>query len=136
MQDFKLNKPRMHKPSEPDPAPDSAEYYNHVICEHGGLSLNVINRRKITVEVSRANMLKHWQLLRNRHQAAQLLQKLFPAWRPLSSDTEACAVCDAEIHISKEDRKESRRRVEDEKVVLFVSYPRAGPLMISILGTT
>ena len=108
----------MHKPSEPDPAPDSAEYYNHIICEHGGLSLNAVNRRKITVEVGRTSMQKHWQTLRSCHQAAQLLQKLFPTWIPLASDTGACAICDAEIHISKVDRKESRRRIEDEKVCL------------------
>lgn len=42
----------MHTPSDPDPEPDSAEYHNHVICEHGGLSLNTTHRRKISVEVS------------------------------------------------------------------------------------
>jgi hypothetical protein len=46
----------------------------------------------------------------------ELLQALFPNWHPLSSDTETCAVCNAEIYISKEDKKQNRKRVEDEKV--------------------
>ena len=46
-----------------------------------------------------------------------LLQKLFPAWTPIDTDSETCAICDAEVHISKEDKREIRRRVEEEKVV-------------------
>lgn len=44
--------PKMHIASTEDPAPDSEEFRSHVLCEHGGLTLNTINRRKISVEVS------------------------------------------------------------------------------------
>ena len=41
----------MHVRCQSDPAPDSAEFYNHVHCEHGGLTLNMTSRRKISAEV-------------------------------------------------------------------------------------
>ncbi|KAH9483698.1 Ubiquitin carboxyl-terminal hydrolase 48 [Psilocybe cubensis] len=97
VKDWKLMKPKMHIPSVKDPGPDSGEFRNHVLCEHDGLTLNTINRRKISVE------------------AMQLLSDIFPAWKPPSSNTETCAVCDAEVHISKEDKKEIRRKAEEEK---------------------
>lgn len=50
-----------------------------------------------------------------------LLQKLFPAWTPIDTDSETCAICDAEVHISKEDKREIRRRVEEEKVITFLN---------------
>lgn len=89
--------PRMHVPSQDDPPPDSCDFDKHVRCEHGGLTLNTTNRCKISEE------------------AVKLLQVSFPTWNPTSSDAEICAVCDALIHISKEDKKEGRRRAEDEK---------------------
>ncbi|KAF8798163.1 cysteine proteinase [Phlegmacium glaucopus] len=98
--DWRLLKPKMHVASENDPAPDSSEFYNHVHCEHGGLSLNTTLRRKISRE------------------AVTLLQELFPTWTPIPSDSETCAICDAEVHISKEDKREIRRRVEEEKARL------------------
>ena len=41
---------------------------------------------------------------------------LFPSWNPVRSDTELCPVCEALIQISKEDKREVRKMVEDEKV--------------------
>lgn len=52
----------------------------------------------------------------NFFQAYHILKDLFPPWDTLSADVEICAVCDALIHISKGDKREIRRRVEDEKV--------------------
>ena len=49
--DWRLLKPKMHVAYEEDPAPDSSEFYNHVYCEHGGLSLNTTLRRRISREV-------------------------------------------------------------------------------------
>jgi hypothetical protein len=49
--DWRLLKPKMHIASEEDPAPDSSQFYSHVHCEHGGLSLNTTLRRKISREV-------------------------------------------------------------------------------------
>ena len=50
--DWRLLKPKMHITSEEDPAPDSSQFYSHVHCEHGSLSLNTTLRRKISREVS------------------------------------------------------------------------------------
>ena len=50
--DWRLLRPKMHVASEEDPAPDSSQFYNHVHCEHGGLSLNTTLRRKISREVN------------------------------------------------------------------------------------
>jgi len=49
--DWRLLRPRMHKASQEDPAPDSLEYRNDVWCEHGLLALNHLNRRRISTEV-------------------------------------------------------------------------------------
>ena len=47
-----------------------------------------------------------------------LLQEHFPNWRPPSTFTEPCPVCEALLHISKEDKREYRKQAEDEKVML------------------
>ena len=52
LKDWRLLKPKMHVACEEDPAPDSSQFYNHVRCEHGGLSLNTTLRRKISREVN------------------------------------------------------------------------------------
>lgn len=104
LKDWRLSMPRMHVPSQDDPPPDSCDFDKHVRCEHGGLTLNTTNRCKISEE------------------AVKLLQVSFPTWNPTSSDAEICAVCDALIHISKEDKKEGRRRAEDEKAMLKHMY--------------
>jgi ubiquitin carboxyl-terminal hydrolase 48 len=51
LSDWRLLKPKMHKTSQEDPAPDSLEYRGAVWCEHGSLALNSLNRRRISVEV-------------------------------------------------------------------------------------
>lgn len=50
--DWKLAKPKMHIWSMGDPAPDSADFKQDVICEHDELSLKTISRRLISVQVS------------------------------------------------------------------------------------
>ncbi|KAF9526995.1 cysteine proteinase [Crepidotus variabilis] len=102
--DWRLVKPRMHVFGQDDPAPDSSEFHNHVYCEHGELTLNITNRRKISGP------------------AVASLQKLFPRWDPPSTEIEPCAICDAEIFVSKEDKKELRKLVEDEKARLRFIY--------------
>lgn len=41
---------------------------------------------------------------------------MFPEWVPLSTNEEPCAICEAYIHSSKEDKRELRKKAEDEKV--------------------
>ena len=48
----------MHVAYEEDPAPNSSEFYNHVHCEHGGLSLNTTLRRRISREVNTQDLLE------------------------------------------------------------------------------
>ncbi|KAG6814527.1 hypothetical protein H0H92_000053 [Tricholoma furcatifolium] len=100
IRDWRLSKPRMHVTSEGDPAPDAGVFASDVLCEHGGLSLNTTSRRSISTE------------------AVELLQELFPSWKPLSTDAESCPVCDASIHISKENKREMRKQAEEEKAKL------------------
>lgn len=47
-----------------------------------------------------------------------------------------CAICDAEILISKEDKKEGRRRVEEEKVIFSIPIPISFSMPINFLGST
>jgi hypothetical protein len=49
--DWRLSKPKMHRASVDDPAPDSLEYREHVLCEHGVLASNSLNRRVISEQV-------------------------------------------------------------------------------------
>ena len=114
--DWRLLKPKMHFTSQEDPGPDSVEFHNHVYCDHGGLTLNTTNRRKMSVQVIISHLASiSWFL--NEFQAVNILESLFPQWEPLRTDVDPCAVCEAEISLSKEDKREVRRRVEDEKVV-------------------
>lgn len=100
LKDWRLLKPKMHIVSEGDPAPDNPAFYHDVRCEHQNLSLDTTTRRRISTEATR------------------LLQTLYPSWKPLSTDAELCSVCDALIHISKENKRELRKRAEDEKAKL------------------
>lgn len=102
--DWRLAKPKMHVEGAPDPPPDAEDYLRDVVCEHGGLTTNVTSRRRISAE------------------AYGILQDLFPNWRPPSTSAEPCPVCEALMHISKEDRREYRKQAEEEKVRLHVYH--------------
>ncbi|TDL21582.1 cysteine proteinase [Rickenella mellea] len=100
LKDWRCPKPKMHVRSRGDPPPDDEEYARHVQCEHGGLSLNLSVRRRIS------------------EKAVALLQKIYPNWNPPPWSEESCAVCDALVIISKEDKLELRKKAENEKALL------------------
>lgn len=52
-----------------------------------------------------------------------MLQELFPSWQPTPTSVEICAVCEALAHMSKEDKREIRKQVEEEKVGSFLCRP-------------
>lgn len=56
-------------------------------------------------------------------QAYQLLKGIFPDWSTLSTEDETCPVCEALVHISKEDKRGARIQAEEEKVRLTVWRP-------------
>ncbi|KAJ3544080.1 hypothetical protein NMY22_g2917 [Coprinellus aureogranulatus] len=97
LKDWKLTKPRMHAYSEEDPAPDAPNFYGDVLCEHGAVLPSPSHRRKIGKA------------------AKDLLSSIFPSWQPPSSLSETCAVCEAQASISKEDKRELRKKAEEEK---------------------
>lgn len=115
--DWRLAKPRMHVVGEGDPGPDTPEFDAHVRCEHDALTLNSTTRRRISVEVSASRPATAIWLMLHR-QACELLTALYPSWVPISTDTEPCAVCDALINVSREDKRETRKRAEEEKAKL------------------
>ena len=96
--DWRLARPKMHVEGASDPPPDAEEYLRDVVCEHDGLATNLATRRQISAE------------------AFAILHELYPNWRPPSTSTEPCAVCEALLHISKEDKREYRKQAEEEKV--------------------
>lgn len=51
LKDWRSAKPKMHTVSKPDPAPDDQEYAHYVTCEHGGLTPNIISRKRISPAV-------------------------------------------------------------------------------------
>ncbi|KAI0637029.1 cysteine proteinase [Trametes polyzona] len=97
LKDWRLAKPKMHVEGAPDPPPDSAEYLRDVVCEHGNLATNVATRRRISTE------------------AYTILHEVFPNWKPLSTSAELCPVCEALLHVSREDKREYRKQAEEEK---------------------
>ncbi|KAI4525001.1 hypothetical protein K525DRAFT_261907 [Schizophyllum commune Loenen D] len=100
VKDWRLSKPKMHRPDLGDPAPDSDDFKGHVLCEHGRLINNIANRRRISLE------------------AGNLLQALFPGLQLLPASEEPCPICAVAIHSSKEGRLEARKKAEDEKARL------------------
>lgn len=104
LRDWRSAKPRMHVTFEGDPDPEAGEFRRHVRCEHGALSINTLNRCQISKE------------------GVVFLNRLFPNWNPPSAEEEPCGACTIESYASKEDRKESRKRAEDEKAHLYSLY--------------
>ncbi|KAF9246150.1 hypothetical protein BU15DRAFT_39647 [Melanogaster broomeanus] len=104
LKDWRLQKPRMHVPLHGDPAPDSAEFRGHVRCEHDQLSLVSTARRSISSQVSILSR--------------PIQKNLFPQWLPVPTNEELCAICEALINTSKEDKRELRKKAEDEKARL------------------
>ncbi|KAF8503303.1 cysteine proteinase [Russula emetica] len=100
VKDWRQPKPKMHVPSQSDPAPDSQFFRDHVMCEHGGLALKISARTRIS------------------HKAFTLLKKLFPSWVTLSDAVGPCAVCDTLAETSLEDKRELRKKAEEEKAKL------------------
>ncbi|KAH9954829.1 hypothetical protein BJV74DRAFT_891746 [Russula compacta] len=98
VKDWRQPRPKMHVPSQNDPAPDSQAFRDHVVCEHGGLALNISARTRIS------------------QKAFTLLRTLFPSWVTLSDVVSPCAVCDALAENSREDKRELRKKAEEEKV--------------------
>ncbi len=91
--DWRQPKPKMHVPSQSDPAPDSQFFRDHVVCEHGGLALNISARTRIS------------------HKVCQRLFAPVDAVGP-------CAMCDTLAETSREDKRELRKKAEEEKVDL------------------
>ncbi|KAI0374832.1 cysteine proteinase [Pilatotrama ljubarskyi] len=100
LKDWRLAKPKMHVEGEPDRPPDAEEYLRDVVCEHGNLATNVATRRRISAE------------------AYSILREVFPDWKPPSTSAELCPVCEALLHISREDKREYRKQAEEEKARL------------------
>ncbi|KAJ4487816.1 cysteine proteinase [Lentinula aciculospora] len=100
LRDWVLQKPKMHVPSEDDPPPDSPEFARDVRCEHGGLSLKLTARRRISIE------------------ACRILTSLFPQWKPSSVTDESCSVCEVMASERKANNFEHRKQAEIEKAKL------------------
>lgn len=49
-------------------------------------------------------------------QGYEILRGLFPNWTTLSTENEVCAVCEAMVQISREDKRGAKIQAEDEKV--------------------
>ena len=52
-----------------------------------------------------------------------MLKLMFPLWETLPGNAEQCAVCEAAVLISKEDKRELRKRAEEEKVCSLDVFP-------------
>ncbi|KAI0780996.1 cysteine proteinase, partial [Trametes elegans] len=107
LKDWRLAKPKMHVEAEPDPPPDAEEYLRDVVCEHGNLATNVAARRRISAE------------------AYSVLHDVFPDWNPPSTSAEPCPVCEALLHVSREDKREYRKQAEEEKARLKYMHDNA-----------
>ncbi|KAI0293067.1 hypothetical protein BC826DRAFT_1016774 [Russula brevipes] len=97
VKDWRQLKPKMHVLHQNDPAPNSQGFQDHVMCEHGGLALNISARTRIS------------------QKAFALLKTLFPSWVTLTDVVGPCTVCDALAEHSREDKRELRKKAEEEK---------------------
>lgn len=113
--DWRLAKPKMHSSVRPDLPPDDPEYVRHVKCEHDGLTPNIISRKRISPAVG-VDAPQLCTLNSTPGQAYELLKDVFLDWSTLSTDAELCAVCEALIHMSKEDKRGAKIQAEEEKV--------------------
>uniref|UniRef100_A0A0W0FLB1 ubiquitinyl hydrolase 1 n=1 Tax=Moniliophthora roreri TaxID=221103 RepID=A0A0W0FLB1_MONRR len=104
LKDWTLQTPKMHQPSHLTDAPPDSHVFESVRCEHGGLSLNQANRRRISVE------------------ACELLTSIFPEWKPISVDEEPCSICEALLYERRNSNLERRKRAEEEKAKLKRMY--------------
>ena len=55
-------------------------------------------------------------------QAYELLKSVFPSWTTLTTDAEPCAVCEAMVQMSREDKRGAKIQAEEEKVRPFLSF--------------
>ncbi|KAF8623508.1 hypothetical protein AX15_006291 [Amanita polypyramis BW_CC] len=104
LRDWRSVKPRMHVAFGGDPGPESEGFGHHVRCEHGSLSINIMNRCQISI------------------QGVEFLKRLFPEWNPPSAYEEPCAICSAQFYASREDRKGIKKQAGEEKAQLFGLY--------------
>ncbi|PPQ63065.1 hypothetical protein CVT24_005920 [Panaeolus cyanescens] len=115
--EWRLPRPRTYNPLTGDLPPDAPEFLNHVQCEHGALTLNTTNRRRIS------------------QQAASILLDMFPTWKPMPGDTDVCALCEADVRLSKEDKKELRKQIEEEKnLTLDLNCPSDTDSLITVIS--
>ena len=49
-------------------------------------------------------------------QGYELLKGIFPHWSTLTTADEICPVCEALVHMSKEDKRGAKIQAEEEKV--------------------
>ena len=124
----------MHVPSQSDPAPDSQFFRDDVMCEHGGLALNISARTRISHKVCQRPFAPGG--MTNDFQAFTLLKTLFPSWVTLSDAVGQCAVCDTLAETSREDMRELRKRTEEEKVSGQRLYSHQHHLLTSPAGET
>ncbi len=132
--DWRQLKPKMHVPSQSDPAPDSQFFRDDVMCEHGGLALNISARTRISHKVCQRPFAPGG--MTNDFQAFTLLKTLFPSWVTLSDAVGQCAVCDTLAETSREDMRELRKRTEEEKVSGQRLYSHQHHLQTSPAGET
>ncbi|KAG9126666.1 hypothetical protein FRC07_002539 [Ceratobasidium sp. 392] len=100
--DWKLKRPKMHKPGFRDPVPNADQFRPDVYCEHGGLVHSQKSREKISTA------------------ALQVLQEIFPEFQPPGTETETCSVCEAVAASDREATKEARVKAETERSRLSV----------------
>ncbi|KAJ3775406.1 cysteine proteinase [Lentinula raphanica] len=100
LRDWVLQKPKMHVASKDDPPPDSPGFVDDVRCEHGGLSLKITARRRISIE------------------AYDILTSLFPEWKPSPVTDDPCPVCEVTASERRANNFGHRKQAESEKAKL------------------
>ncbi|KAG9094631.1 hypothetical protein FS749_012099, partial [Ceratobasidium sp. UAMH 11750] len=102
LKDWKLKRPKMHRPGFRDPIPNTDQFKPDIFCEHGGLVHSQKSREKISTT------------------ALHALQEIFPEFDPPSTETETCPVCEAVAASDREATKEARVKAETERSRLNV----------------
>ncbi|KAG8728077.1 hypothetical protein FRC12_022035, partial [Ceratobasidium sp. 428] len=97
LKDWKLKRPKMHKPGFRDPIPNTDQFKSDIYCEHEGLVHSQRSREKISTT------------------ALSVLQDIFPEFNPPNVETETCSVCEAVAVSDREATRETRAKAEAER---------------------
>lgn len=113
--------PKMHRANLPDPDPNSDDYINDVLCEHGDLvpakTRADISRAVRSSLPSRSFVWVATELFSfHVHQSGNILQSIFQSWDPIQINRKTCSICSSAVASNKQSITALKAIATKEKV--------------------